>query len=84
MLPVVIAICGAALLVLLIVMFILSRIKVAGPNEAFIEGRALNVLISAEAAPPNGGAAFHDTAVWLRPETAAAPAAHRQQELMPA
>jgi flotillin len=36
MTPLVLAIGGAALLVLLIVMFILSRINVAGPNEAFI------------------------------------------------
>ncbi|MBO0868486.1 MAG: flotillin family protein, partial [Micromonosporaceae bacterium] len=34
--PLVLAIVGAVLLVLLIVIFILSRIKVAGPNEAFI------------------------------------------------
>src|SRR4029453_3515248 len=36
MTPLLAAIAGAVLLVLLIVMFILSRIKVAGPNEAFI------------------------------------------------
>ena len=43
--PLIIAIVGAVLLVLFIAMFILSRIKVAGPNEAFIvtgrKGRAL-------------------------------------------
>src|SRR3989442_13707431 len=43
--PLIIAIVGAALLVLFIAMFILSRIKVAGPNEAFIvtgrKGRAI-------------------------------------------
>jgi anaerobic selenocysteine-containing dehydrogenase len=58
------------------------------PNEAFIEGVGLNVLISAEPAPPNGGAAFHDTAVWLRPEpseaSAAAPATQRTKELIEA
>ena len=43
--PLLIAIVGAAVLALLIVMFVLSRIKVAGPNEAFIvtgrKGRAI-------------------------------------------
>ena len=34
--PLLIAIGGAVLLVILIVLFVLSRIKVAGPNEAFI------------------------------------------------
>jgi anaerobic selenocysteine-containing dehydrogenase len=54
------------------------------PNEAFVEGIGINALISAEAAPPNGGAAFHDTAVWLRPEPEVAPASHRQKELIEA
>jgi anaerobic selenocysteine-containing dehydrogenase len=58
------------------------------PNAAFEEGIGINVLISAEAAPPNGGAVFHDTAVWLRPEppgsSTAAPASHREQELIEA
>jgi anaerobic selenocysteine-containing dehydrogenase len=54
------------------------------PNAAFEEGIGINALISAEAAPPNGGAAFHDTAVWLRPEPEVAPAAQRQQELIEA
>jgi len=36
MLPLVLAIGGGALLVILLVLYILSRIKVAGPNEAFI------------------------------------------------
>ena len=36
------------------------------PNRAFIEGIGINALISAERAPPNGGAVFHDTAVWIR------------------
>ena len=36
MLALLIAIAGGVLLVLLLVMLILSRIKVAGPNEAFI------------------------------------------------
>jgi len=54
------------------------------PNEAFVEGIGINALISAEAAPPNGGAAFHDTAVWLRPEPEAARATQREQELVEA
>ncbi len=36
------------------------------PNRAFVEGIGINLLISAEAGRPNGGAVFHDTAVWLR------------------
>ncbi len=36
------------------------------PNDAFVEGRGINTLTSANAGPPNGGAVFHDTAVWLR------------------
>ena len=31
----------------------------------------INVLTSDEPALPAGGAVFHDTAVWMRPETAA-------------
>ena len=37
------------------------------PNRDFDQGVGINALISAEAAPPMGGAAFHDAAVWLRP-----------------
>ncbi len=37
------------------------------PNAAFEEGMGINLLISAQAGPPNGGAVFHDTAVWLKP-----------------
>jgi anaerobic selenocysteine-containing dehydrogenase len=54
------------------------------PNAAFEEGIGINALISAEAAPPGGGAAFHDTAVWLRPEPAIAAATARSEELVPA
>jgi anaerobic selenocysteine-containing dehydrogenase len=36
------------------------------PNSAFIEGLGINTLVSAEPAVPARGAAFHDTAVWLR------------------
>jgi len=37
------------------------------PNHAFEEGVGINALISAEAGAPNGGAVYHDTAVWIRP-----------------
>ena len=36
------------------------------PNRAFIEGIGVNTLISADRGMPNGGAVFHDTAVWVR------------------
>jgi anaerobic selenocysteine-containing dehydrogenase len=36
------------------------------PNEAFPEGIGINALVSADPGPPNGGAVFHDTAVWVR------------------
>ncbi len=36
------------------------------PNSAFEEGVGINSLVSAEPGLPNGGAVFHDTAVWLR------------------
>ncbi len=35
------------------------------PNAAFVEGIGINLLVSADAGQPNGGAVFHDTAVWL-------------------
>ena len=35
------------------------------PAEAFLEQRAINTLIGDDPVPPNGGAGFHDTAVWL-------------------
>jgi anaerobic selenocysteine-containing dehydrogenase len=37
------------------------------PNRAFEEGLGVNALVSDDPGPPNGGAVFHDTAVWLRP-----------------
>jgi anaerobic selenocysteine-containing dehydrogenase len=36
------------------------------PSEAFVDRVGINVLIGADPVPPNGGAAFHDTAVWMR------------------
>jgi anaerobic selenocysteine-containing dehydrogenase len=35
-------------------------------DEDFPEGRGINHLTGADPVPPNGGVAFHDTAVWLR------------------
>ncbi len=36
------------------------------PNEAFEEGIGINLLTSADPGAPNGGAVFHDTAIWVR------------------
>ncbi len=36
------------------------------PNADFEGGEGINTLTSAEPPPPAGGAAFHDTTVWLR------------------
>ncbi len=38
------------------------------PDECFAEGRGINHLTSADAAPPAGGAVFHDTKVWIEKE----------------
>jgi anaerobic selenocysteine-containing dehydrogenase len=40
------------------------------PNSAFEGGIGINALTSDDPAPPNGGAVFHDTAVWMRAEAA--------------
>jgi anaerobic selenocysteine-containing dehydrogenase len=45
------------------------------PNAAFIGGIGINALTSDEPAFPNGGAVFHDTAVWVRAEAATLAAA---------
>jgi anaerobic selenocysteine-containing dehydrogenase len=37
------------------------------PNQHWGERIGINSLISAEPGLPDGGAAFHDTAVWLEP-----------------
>lgn len=37
------------------------------PNAAHERGEGINVLTGADAAPPFGGAAFHDNRVWMRP-----------------
>jgi anaerobic selenocysteine-containing dehydrogenase len=36
------------------------------PDASFLEGAGINLLTSAEPAVPAGGAAFHDTKVWLK------------------
>ena len=38
------------------------------PSEYFEGGIGINALTSDDPGPPFGGAVFHDTAVWLRPE----------------
>jgi len=47
------------------------------PNRDFTGGVGINALTSDAPAAPNGGAVFHDTAVWVR---AAAPEAARAAE----
>ena len=37
------------------------------PNKAFVENIGINSLIGSEPGLPAGGAAFHDTAIWMRP-----------------
>ncbi len=41
------------------------------PNAAFEGGIGINALTSEDPAFPNGGAVFHDTAIWVRAEAAA-------------
>ncbi len=36
------------------------------PNRHFDNGVGINLLAGADPGWPNGGAAFHDTAVWIR------------------
>ena len=36
------------------------------PNGAFVGGKGINVLTGADPAAPVGGAAFHDTRIWIR------------------
>ena len=40
------------------------------PNASFEGGMGINALISDDPAFPNGGAVFHDTAIWARAEAA--------------
>jgi anaerobic selenocysteine-containing dehydrogenase len=36
------------------------------PNDAFAEGKGINVLTGADPSAPVGGAAFHDNRIWIR------------------
>jgi len=45
------------------------------PNKAFAGGRGINALTSAAPGLPNGGAVFHDTAVWIEAAREPAPTA---------
>jgi anaerobic selenocysteine-containing dehydrogenase len=38
------------------------------PSKFFIEKIGINLLVGSDAVKPNGGAAFHDTAVWIKKE----------------
>ncbi|CAN5376374.1 molybdopterin-dependent oxidoreductase [soil metagenome] len=42
------------------------------PNKAHIGGRGINMLTTADAVAPHGGAAFHDNKVWVRKGSATA------------
>ena len=35
------------------------------PNTSFVDGIGINTLVGAEPGFPNGGATYHDTAVWM-------------------
>ncbi|MEM7563662.1 MAG: molybdopterin dinucleotide binding domain-containing protein, partial [Pseudomonadota bacterium] len=41
------------------------------PNKSFIEHLGVNALVSAIPGKPNGGAIYHDTAVWIKPDVEA-------------
>ncbi len=41
-------------------------------NRAFLDGRGINTLTSAESVAPFGGAAFHDIRIWARADAAEA------------
>jgi len=36
------------------------------PNHCFEHGLGINTLVSSDPGPPNGGAVYHDTAIWVR------------------
>src|SRR5437764_5826601 len=67
----IIAIVGAVLLVLFIAMFVLSRIKVAGPNEAFIvtgrKGRAIRAADGSMITDLSGQKVVMGAAVFVMP-----------------
>jgi flotillin len=69
--PLLIGIGGAVLLVLLLIMFVLSRIKVAGPNEAFIvtgrKGRAIESAGGGRATDLSGQKVVMGASVFVVP-----------------
>jgi flotillin len=71
MTPLLIAIGGAVLLALLIIMFILSRISVAGPNEAFIvtgrKGKAIRAADGTTVTDLSGQKVVMGAAVFVMP-----------------
>jgi len=46
------------------------------PNHYFVDGVGINALISSEPGKPNGGAVFHDTAVWVKARVAQSASMH--------
>ncbi|MBI1384198.1 MAG: molybdopterin-dependent oxidoreductase [Rhizobiales bacterium] len=50
------------------------------PNDHFEAGEGINTLTGADPAPPVGGAAFHDNAVWARPVQSEDEATPRRDE----
>lgn len=71
MTPLLLAIGGSVLLVLLIMMFILSRIKVAGPNQAFIvtgrKGKAVRAADGSTVTDLSGQKVVMGAAVFVMP-----------------
>src|SRR5689334_3581715 len=69
--PLLVAIAGAIVLVLLIVMFILSRINVAGPNQAFIvtgrKGRSIKAADGSTVTDMSGQKVVMGAAVFVMP-----------------
>src|SRR5690242_21168115 len=69
--PLIIAIVGAVLLVLFIAMFILSRISVAGPNEAFIvtgrKGKSIRAADGTSVTDLSGQKVVMGAAVFVMP-----------------
>jgi flotillin len=69
--PLLIAIAGAALLVFVLVLFVLSRIKVAGPNEAFIvtgrKGRAIESADGTRSTDMSGQKVVMGASVFVMP-----------------
>nr|MBA3489970.1 flotillin family protein [Longispora sp. (in: high G+C Gram-positive bacteria)] len=69
--PLLFAVVGGAVLLLLIVLFILSRIKVAGPNEAFIvtgrKGKAITAVDGSTITDMSGQKVVMGASVFVMP-----------------